>query len=65
MTFRAAVLLVGGLVLSTVPGGASVEADRVTDAVWAQVRSLPVAQRPKVGLVLSGGGARGWRTSVC
>lgn len=61
MTSRTAVgaLLAVGLVFSTARVGASAEADRVTDAVWAQVRSLPAAQRPKVGLVLSGGGARG------
>ncbi|MBK8575321.1 MAG: patatin-like phospholipase family protein [Elusimicrobia bacterium] len=34
-------------------------ADVVTDAVWLKLRSLPVGQRPRVGLVLSGGGARG------
>lgn len=34
-------------------------ADLVTDAVWLKVRSLPAGRRPRVGLVLSGGGARG------
>jgi NTE family protein len=31
----------------------------VTDALWLKLRSLPAARRPRVGLVLSGGGARG------
>jgi NTE family protein len=34
-------------------------AESVTDAVWLKLRSLPVGQRPRVGVVLSGGGARG------
>lgn len=29
------------------------------DALWLKVRSLPVGRRPRVALVLSGGGARG------
>jgi hypothetical protein len=34
-------------------------AELVTDALWLKLRSLPVGQRPRVGLVLSGGGAPG------
>ncbi len=31
----------------------------LTDALWLKLRSLPPAKRPRVGVVLSGGGARG------
>jgi NTE family protein len=56
-----AVALIVGLSL---PGGAaSLSArspvDGVTDALWLKLRTLPVGQRPRVALVLSGGGARG------
>ncbi len=33
--------------------------DQLTDALWAQFRRLPVERRPRVALVLGGGGARG------
>lgn len=61
MNIRAlvAAAVAGGLIFSTGPAGASPAADAVTDAVWLKVRSLPKGHRPKVGLVLSGGGARG------
>jgi len=34
-------------------------ADLLRDALWLKYRSLPAGQRPRVALVLSGGGARG------
>lgn len=35
------------------------EETQLVDALWGRLRSLPASQRPKVALVLGGGGARG------
>jgi len=64
VTARAIWAFVLGVVLSFPVSAAdtsptSSSAERVTDALWLKLRSLPVGQRPRVGLVLSGGGARG------
>lgn len=63
MNYRGILVFVLGLGLS-VPaaagsGSMGTAADGVTDALWLKLRTLPAGRRPRVGLVLSGGGARG------
>lgn len=42
-------------------GGATLAGDElVRDFLWAEFQDLPLEKRPKVGLTLSGGGARGF-----
>ncbi|MBL8023140.1 MAG: patatin-like phospholipase family protein [Elusimicrobia bacterium] len=56
MAIFSGLLVVPGRTESVPP---STVADVVTNSLWLKLRSLPVGERPRVGLVLSGGGARG------
>jgi NTE family protein len=60
----AALLVAAGLVrpapaLSPDAFTAAEEESVLADALWAKLRDIPASQRPKVALVLGGGGARG------
>ncbi|UXH79381.1 patatin-like phospholipase family protein [Roseateles amylovorans] len=73
VTLRAAALLAGGLILAAGPAGAAgptplrlpspatatAPADASVKALETTVPVVPVTPRPRLGLVLSGGGARG------
>lgn len=56
-----AILLGGGVLGAPAPFGADTDAqdNRLTEALWSQLRGWSSPRRPKVALVLSGGGARG------
>jgi len=55
-------VLVGAVLVPPALGGTvpALEGAALFDTLWAKLRSLPADRRPRVALVLSGGGARGF-----
>lgn len=55
----AALWVFGGPAVGTAASAPSAEDTAILDTLWGRLRELPAGRRPRVGLVLSGGGARG------